>query len=124
MRLISFLLLAAACAMAQNAVTIRVKASETIGPFKPIYAYFGYDEPNYTYTKNGRKLVGELAAMSAAPVYIRTHFMLATGDGTPGLSCLRRVSRPRRERGATQNQIISGTAFEEPVGGSNTGIPC
>jgi len=23
--------------------------------------------------------------MSAAPVYIRTHFMLATGDGTPGL---------------------------------------
>jgi xylan 1,4-beta-xylosidase len=85
MRLISFLLLAAACAMAQNAVTIRVKASETIGPFKPIYAYFGYDEPNYTYTKNGRKLVGELAAMSATPVYIRTHFMLATGDGTPGL---------------------------------------
>src|SRR5450755_2625953 len=85
MRLISFLLLAAACAMAQNAVTIRVKASETIGPFKPIYAYFGYDEPNYTYTKNGRKLVGELATMSATPVYIRTHFMLATGDGTPGL---------------------------------------
>jgi xylan 1,4-beta-xylosidase len=85
MRLISFLLLFAASGTAQNAVTIRVNAAETVGPFKPIYAYFGYDEPNYTYTKNGRKLVGELAAMSAAPVYIRTHFMLATGDGTPGL---------------------------------------
>jgi xylan 1,4-beta-xylosidase len=71
--------------MAQNAVTIRVNAAETVGPFKPINAYFGYDEPNYTYMQNGRKLVGELAAMSAAPVYIRTHFMLATGDGTPGL---------------------------------------
>jgi xylan 1,4-beta-xylosidase len=85
MRLISFLLLAAASGLAQNTVAIRVNAAETVGPFKPIYAYFGYDEPNYTYTKNGRKLVGELAALSARPVYIRTHFMLATGDGTPGL---------------------------------------
>jgi xylan 1,4-beta-xylosidase len=29
--------------------------------------------------------VGELAALSGGPVYIRTHFMLTTGDGTPGL---------------------------------------
>ncbi len=64
---------------------IRVNASEKVGPFKPIYGYFGYDEPNYTYTRNGSKLVGELAALSGGPVYIRTHFMLATGDGTPGL---------------------------------------
>jgi xylan 1,4-beta-xylosidase len=85
MRLISFLLLAAAGALAQNVVTIRVNAAETVGAFKPIYAYFGYDEPNYTYTRNGRKLVGELAGMSLGPVYIRTHFMLATGDGAPGL---------------------------------------
>jgi len=64
---------------------MRVDATASVGPFKPIYAYFGYDEPNYTYTQNGRELVGELAALSGAPVYIRTHFMLATGDGTPGL---------------------------------------
>jgi xylan 1,4-beta-xylosidase len=79
------LLLVTASAFAQSAVSIRVNAAETVAPFKPIYGYFGYDEPNYTYTKNGRKLVGELAALSSAPVYIRTHFMLATGDGTPGL---------------------------------------
>src|SRR5712691_6228650 len=85
MRLISFLLLAAASGLAQDTVTIRVNAAETAGPFKPIYAYFGYDEPNYTYMKNGRKLVGELAALSSVPAYIRTHFMLTTGDGTPGL---------------------------------------
>ncbi|HUE05127.1 MAG TPA: hypothetical protein VMR62_36605 [Bryobacteraceae bacterium] len=84
MRLISFLLLAVP-GLAQNTVTIRVHAAETVGPFKPIYAYFGYDEANYTYMQNGRKLVDELAAMSGGPVYIRTHFMLATGDGTPGL---------------------------------------
>src|ERR1051326_8262871 len=68
-----------------QAVTIRVNTQEIVAPFKPIYGYFGYDEPNYTYTKNGRKLVGELAALSASQVYIRTHFMLASGDGTPGL---------------------------------------
>jgi xylan 1,4-beta-xylosidase len=85
MHLISLLLLAAAFGLAQNTVTIRVNAGETAGPFKPIYGYFGYDEPNYTYAPNGRKLVGELAALSSVPVYIRTHFMLATGDGTPGL---------------------------------------
>jgi len=72
-------------ATAQQGVTIRIDANTTIGPYKPIYAYFGYDEPNYTYMKDGRKLVGELARLSAAPVYIRTHSLLVTGDGTPAL---------------------------------------
>jgi xylan 1,4-beta-xylosidase len=85
MRSISFFLLAACCGLAQDTVSIRVDAAAAVGPFKPIYAYFGYDEPNYTYTRNGRKLVGELGEMSAVPVYIRTHFMLTTGDATPGL---------------------------------------
>jgi xylan 1,4-beta-xylosidase len=62
-----------------------VNAAQTVGPYKPIYGYFGYDEPNYTYTANGRKLIGELAALSRDSVYIRTHFMLTTGNGTPGL---------------------------------------
>ena len=64
-------------------VTIRVSAAQTRGELKPIYRYFGYDEPNYTYMKNGRKLVSELAQLAPEPVYIRTHFMLASGDGTP-----------------------------------------
>ena len=58
MRLIPLLLLAAATGLAQDTVTIHVNAAETAGPFTPIYRYFGYDEPNYTYMKNGRKLVG------------------------------------------------------------------
>jgi xylan 1,4-beta-xylosidase len=71
-------------ALAQQPVTIRVDATRTSGSFKPIYRFFGYDEPNYTYMKHGRKLVGELAALSEAPAYLRTHFLLATGDGSPG----------------------------------------
>jgi len=92
--LLALLPLAATCGFAQEAsiglrqqgdgITIRVNAAETVGPYKPISGYFGYDEPNYTYTKNGRKLIGELAGAGGTPVYIRTHFMLATGDGTPG----------------------------------------
>ena len=78
----------AAAAFAQEDVTIKVDAAATIGPYKPISGYFGYDEPNFTYAPNGRKLVGELGSVSGkkgdTPVYIRTHFMLTTGDGTPG----------------------------------------
>ena len=46
---------------AQAQVTIRVNAAQPLRPFKPIYTYFGYDEPNYTYTANGSKLIHELA---------------------------------------------------------------
>ena len=75
---------AAAALAQQQPVTIRVDAAKTAGPYKPIYRYFGYDEPNYTYMKHGRKLVGELAQLSEGPVHIRTHFLLATGDAAPG----------------------------------------
>src|SRR5690349_22279967 len=63
-------------------VHIRVDAARTSGPIRPFFRYFGYDEPNYTYMKYGKKLVHELAELSHEPVYLRTHFMLATGDGT------------------------------------------
>jgi xylan 1,4-beta-xylosidase len=70
---------------AQETAIIRVDTNARLGPFKPVWAYFGYDEPNYTYMKNGRKLIGELAKMSPVPVYFRTHNLLTTGDGTAAL---------------------------------------
>ena len=72
-------------ALAQETVTIRVDASTRVGSYKPIYAYFGYDEPNYTYMKHGRKLVRELARLGPTPVHIRTHSLFVTGDGAPAL---------------------------------------
>lgn len=69
----------------QSPVSIGVDASHKTGAFKPSWAYFGYDEPNYTYAKDGKKLIGELGALSRTPVHIRTHHLLTTGDGTPGL---------------------------------------
>ena len=63
-------------------VEIRVDAAKKRAAFPPIFAWFGYDEPNYTYTDNGKKLLGELAALSPVRVSIRTHHLLVTGDGT------------------------------------------
>ncbi len=66
-------------------VAIRVDARRAVGAMTPAWAFFGYDEPNYTYMKDGRKLLSELAALSSAPVFVRTHNLLTTGDGTPAL---------------------------------------
>lgn len=51
----------------------------------PLWAWFGYDEPNYTYMKDGKKLLTEIAALSSVPVYVRTHSLLSSGDGIPAL---------------------------------------
>ena len=44
-------------------VSVQVHADQSDGTIAPIWNYFGYDEPNYTYAPNGRKLLGELAAL-------------------------------------------------------------
>src|SRR5258708_13072988 len=66
-------------------VTIRVNASDRRGPMTQMWAFYGYDEPNYTYTPNGKKLLKELAALSPVPVFVRAHNLLTTGDGTAAL---------------------------------------
>jgi len=52
---------------------------------KPIWAWFGYDEPNYTYMKDGKKLLTEISQLSPVPVYVRCHSLLVTGDGEAAL---------------------------------------
>lgn len=66
-------------------VSIRVDAAKSKGLMKPVWSWFGYDEPNYTYMKDGRKLLTELAALSPTPVFVRTHNLLTTGDGMAAL---------------------------------------
>lgn len=70
---------------AATQATISVDFSKEMAPMKPIWAYFGYDEPNYTYMKDGKKLLSEIAALSPVPVYVRCHNLLTSGDGTPAL---------------------------------------
>lgn len=64
---------------------IEVNASEQKGRMKPIWTYFGYDEPNFTYMKDGKKLLSELSHLSPNQVFIRTHNLLTTKEGKPTL---------------------------------------
>jgi xylan 1,4-beta-xylosidase len=66
-------------------VTIRVNAATSLGELTPIWRFFGADEPNYAYMKDGEKLLGELGRLGPPQVYFRCHHLLTSGDGTYAL---------------------------------------
>ena len=68
-----------------DTIVLKVDLSSETGTMNPAWAWFGYDEPNYTYMKEGKKLLSEIAELSPVPVYVRTHNLLTTGDGTASL---------------------------------------
>ncbi len=76
-----------ALATAQDSfpVKITVDAARPTGPLKPIWRFFGADEPNYAYMKDGQKLLGELGKLKPKEVFFRTHSLLVTGEGTHAL---------------------------------------
>ncbi len=66
-------------------VSIQVDAGKSLGEMKPIWRFFGADEPNYATMKDGKKLLAELGELRPRQVYFRAHNMLCSGDGTPAL---------------------------------------
>ncbi len=73
-------------AHAQRPIQIEVDAAKSLGEYKPVWNYFGADEPNYTYAPGGQKLMAELGAINPhVPVYFRPHNLLTSGDGTAAL---------------------------------------
>jgi xylan 1,4-beta-xylosidase len=64
-------------------VTIQIDATKTKGELHPIWRFFGADEPNYTYMKDGRNLMGELGQLSPGNVFFRNHNLLTSGNGVP-----------------------------------------
>lgn len=66
-------------------VEITVDAANSSGPLRPIWRYFGADEPNYATMKDGQKLLGQLGELAPKRVYFRAHNLLTSGDGTPAL---------------------------------------
>ncbi len=64
-------------------VAIRVDAGRALGDWKPIWRFFGADEPNYATMKDGERLLGALGALRPKQIYFRAHNLLNTGDGTP-----------------------------------------
>ena len=66
-------------------VNVSVDATAAGTPLARVWPFYGYDEINYTTTPEGKALLGTVAAAHTAPVHVRSHFLLNTGDGTPGL---------------------------------------
>ena len=65
-------------------VSIQVDAAKSVGEMKPFWAFFGYDEPNYTTRPDGQKLLTELQQLSPVPVYVRAHNLLTSKGESPG----------------------------------------
>ena len=83
--LLAALLPAPAFAQPAFPVTIQVDAAKPVGEMKPIWRFFGADEPNYAYMKDGRKLLAQLGELRPQAVYFRAHNLLNTGDTAPAL---------------------------------------
>ena len=67
-----------------DTVTIYVDASKPIGDMKPVWSYFGYDEPNFTLRKDGQKLLTQLKRLGPASTYVRVHHLLTSKGNSPG----------------------------------------
>jgi len=74
---------AVATAEAAFPVSIQVDAAQSKGALKPIWRYFGADEPNYATMKDGERLLTELGKLAPKQIYFRAHNLLSSGDGTP-----------------------------------------
>jgi xylan 1,4-beta-xylosidase len=74
-----------AAAPAPFHVAITVDAAKPGAALKPIWRFFGADEPNYAYMKDGKKLLSELGRLGEPQVYFRAHHLLTSGDGSYAL---------------------------------------
>ena len=72
-------------AQAPAKVNISVAATAAGTPLERVWPFHGYDEINYTTVPEGKVLLGNIAAAHTAPVHVRSHFLLNTGDGTPAM---------------------------------------
>ncbi len=90
-------------------VTIRVDAAKSIGELKPIWRYFGADEPNYATMPHGRKLLGELGELRRDNVFFRA------------TACSARAMARRRSSGARPTSIVKMLpANQSTIGPSST----
>ena len=70
------MLLCSGISFSQRApVSIEVDASRPIGDMKTFWSFFGYDEPNYTYRENGKKLLTNASHVYETMIPNANHFI-------------------------------------------------
>ena len=71
--------------MLNGRVEITVNADSTLGEIDPIWRSIGYDEINWTYLENGRKLLAELKKLGNNCFYVRNHNIFTSFSGGNGI---------------------------------------
>ncbi|KAJ9611719.1 hypothetical protein H2200_004903 [Cladophialophora chaetospira] len=66
-------------------VQISIHGDKPVGPWRQIYRFFGCDEINYVYTKDGQKLLRKLGSLGEQQVFFRAHNQFTTGPGVHAL---------------------------------------
>lgn len=66
-------------------VTIKVFGDKPVEPWRQIYRFFGSDEINYVYMKDGQKLLSKLGSLGQIQVFFRAHSQFVTGEGIHAL---------------------------------------
>lgn len=69
----------------KSANIIKVHADQPVGQLNKIWQFYGYDEGNYTFSKEGKGLLTEIAKISHGTSHIRCHHLLTSGDGSTWL---------------------------------------
>src|SRR5215213_7023026 len=80
---LALLLTTAFAAEPPRSVSVTIDVAKPVATLRPVWRFFGADEPNYATMKDGRKLLASLGKLRSGDVYFRTHNLLNTGDGTP-----------------------------------------
>ncbi|MBD3314853.1 MAG: hypothetical protein GF344_03640, partial [Chitinivibrionales bacterium] len=62
-------------------VTIDVMANRPTGAMRRIWRSIGFDEINWTYTPQGKRVFDSIAGLNDGPFYIRNHNAFTSGDG-------------------------------------------
>ena len=61
--------------------TVRVDCGDWRGRLRRIWTSLGYDELNWTYTRNGRHALAVVGALAERPYYVRPHYIFNSGIG-------------------------------------------
>ena len=77
--------LLASTMIGSQAATVTVDLSHKVARYEPVYAWFGYDEGNFTTMHDGKALLRKFHDLSPVPVRVRAHHLLTSGDGVADL---------------------------------------
>ena len=91
-------------------VSIAIRVDRPTEPYRPLWNWFGYDEPNYTYSDHGKKLLRELSELSPEAPRIRTHNLLSSGNG---IAALKWGSTNAYSEDATGNPVYNWTIMDK-----------